>query len=267
MAKPTGCSTAYGLTHEYAATLKGLRSGQFSHKHAEIIVRYGIGLDDETRVAYEERMLVVAPTLTAHQLKNVALATVEEAQATTATQRHEAAAETRYVVRDDAADGMAYLTLFAPAVEVVAIESYATAIAKSAKKAGDPRTLTQLKADAISDLILNGQSAIPGVASGMVPRVHVTVPALTMLGKSDEPAILQGYGPIDPHQAARLVAKAPSFLRVLTDPVDGGILPLGAKRYKPGAVLDELGVRPRASTIRLRRRYGCAPPRGSLRKT
>jgi hypothetical protein len=81
---------------------------------------------------------------------------------------------------------------------------------------------------------------MPGVASGIVPRVHVTVPALTLLGKTYEPAILQGYGPIDPHRAAHLVAEAPNFLRVLTDPITGSVLPVGAKRYRPGAVLDEL---------------------------
>jgi hypothetical protein len=184
-------------------------------------------------------MLADAGELTVVQLENLARRLTEEVQHETAVERFERAAESRYFARENTADGMAYLTHYLPAVEAVAIESVANSIANSARKAGDPRTITQLRADAISDLILSGSSSMPGVAAGIRPEVTVTVPALTLLGHGTEPATLEGYGPIDDHTAGHLVAAAPSLLRVLTDPVTGNLLHEGQKRYRPGAVLDD----------------------------
>ncbi|MCB5294678.1 hypothetical protein BJQ90_04147 [Arthrobacter sp. SO3] len=48
-----------------------------------------------------------------------------------------------------------------------------------------------------------------------------------------EPAVLDGYGPIPPSMARRLVADgAGSFYRVLTDPRDGAPLEIGRTRYR-----------------------------------
>ena len=61
----------------------------------------------------------------------------------------------------------------------------------------------------------------------------VTVPVFSLLGLSDEPATLDGYGPIPPSMARRLVADgATSFLRVLTDPRDGAPLEIGRTSYR-----------------------------------
>ncbi|HOB58031.1 MAG TPA: HNH endonuclease signature motif containing protein, partial [Rhodoglobus sp.] len=62
-------------------------------------------------------------------------------------------------------------------------------------------------------------------------RVLVTVPVLTLLGVSDEPATLEGYGPIDHDTAMRLAATAPSFTRLLTHPETGAVLSVGRDRY------------------------------------
>jgi hypothetical protein len=64
-------------------------------------------------------------------------------------------------------------------------------------------------------------------------QVLVTVPVFSLLGLSDEPATLDGYGPIPPSMARRLVADgATSFLRVLTDPRDGAPLEIGRTSYR-----------------------------------
>jgi hypothetical protein len=55
----------------------------------------------------------------------------------------------------------------------------------------------------------------------------------SLLGLSGEPATLDGYGPIPPSMARRLVADgATSFLRVLTDPRDGAPLEIGRTSYR-----------------------------------
>ncbi len=63
------------------------------------------------------------------------------------------------------------------------------------------------------------------------PTVAVTVPVLTLLGRSEEPGHLDGYGPIDPATARALAANAPSFIRILTHPETGAVLSVGRNRY------------------------------------
>ncbi|MBB6403206.1 hypothetical protein HNP00_000503 [Arthrobacter sp. AZCC_0090] len=64
-------------------------------------------------------------------------------------------------------------------------------------------------------------------------QVLVTVPVLSLLGATDEPAMLDGYGPIPPSIARRLVTDgADSLHRVLTDPRDGAPLEIGRTSYR-----------------------------------
>ena len=68
-----------------------------------------------------------------------------------------------------------------------------------------------------------------------VPRAQVliTVPVLSLLGATEEPAMLDGYGPIPPSMARALVADgADSFYRVLIDPRDGAPLEIGRTSYR-----------------------------------
>ena len=55
---------------------------------------------------------------------------------------------------------------------------------------------------------------------------------MTLLGRSEQPGELFGYGPIDLETARKLAAGAPSFLRILTDPITGRRLTVGRDRYK-----------------------------------
>ncbi|TLM74270.1 DUF222 domain-containing protein [Pseudarthrobacter sp. NamB4] len=63
--------------------------------------------------------------------------------------------------------------------------------------------------------------------------VLVTVPVFSLLGLTDEPATLDGYGPIPASMARTLVAGgAESFYRVLVDPRDGAPLEIGRTSYR-----------------------------------
>lgn len=65
---------------------------------------------------------------------------------------------------------------------------------------------------------------------GVQPVVFVTVPVLTLLG-GNEPAELEGFGPIDPDTARNLAAHAKGFTRILTHPETGTVLSVGRDRY------------------------------------
>jgi hypothetical protein len=63
--------------------------------------------------------------------------------------------------------------------------------------------------------------------------VLVTIPIFTLLGSTDEPADLDGYGPIPAAMARKLVANgAHSFYRVLVDPLNGAPLEIGRTSYR-----------------------------------
>jgi hypothetical protein len=72
---------------------------------------------------------------------------------------------------------------------------------------------------------------LPVSVRGIRPVVAVTVPVMTLLGHSEEPGDLAGYGPIDAATARELAAHATSFIRLLTHPETGTILSVGRDRY------------------------------------
>ena len=102
----------------------------------------------------------------------------------------------------------------------------------------DPRSRAQLTLDVAADLLLGqGAGDLESPLGVVTPRVYVTVPVLTLLGHADEPADLDGYGPIDAQTARRLCAHAPSFRRILTHPETGAYLSYGRTSYRVPADL------------------------------
>ena len=82
---------------------------------------------------------------------------------------------------------------------------------------------------------VQGKQGATGIGKGPAPRadVLVTVPVFSLLGATDEPAVLDGFGPIPASMARKLVADgANSFYRVLVDPRDGAPLEIGRKNYR-----------------------------------
>lgn len=78
-------------------------------------------------------------------------------------------------------------------------------------------------------------------------EIRVTVSAETLLGISQAPAELDGYGPITAGSARRLAHRAgTTWRRLLTDPTTGAILDVGRTRYRP----------PEALADHIRTRYG-----------
>ena len=121
-------------------------------------------------------------------------------------------------------------------------DSNGAAHAGIARILDEQRTADQVRADAARDLLLYGsldsESALADAISRVRPSVHVTVPVLTLIGESDAPGLLDGYGPIDADTARRLAARAPSFTRILTHPVSGTVLDVDRRSYRPPADLE-----------------------------
>ncbi|BCW53966.1 MULTISPECIES: HNH endonuclease signature motif containing protein [unclassified Arthrobacter] len=179
-------------------------------------------------------------------------------------------------------DGMAWLSLYLPGDTACAIWNRTTATARGLQGPDEPRTLTQLRPDIAASLLLGagtttatgeaapggaaratGDTAAAGSVSGTgstgdvgkvpTPRadVLVTVPVFALLGLTDEPAVLNGMGPIPASMARRLVADgAESFYRVLVDPRDGAPLEIGRTRYRlPETIKQWIRMRDRKCTF------------------
>jgi len=166
-------------------------------------------------------------------------------------------------------DGMAWLSACLPAHQAMAGWNRLNALARAAQGPDESRTLTQIRADEFAEAILtsgtgrgNGDSSSlhagnsdwvstgngdglgtnDGAGAGMGPaglssavraQVLVTVPVVALMGVTDEPAVLDGYGPIPASMARDLVANgADSFHRVLVDPRDGAPLEIGRTTYR-----------------------------------
>ncbi|TFC86963.1 HNH endonuclease signature motif containing protein, partial [Cryobacterium sp. TMT4-31] len=117
------------------------------------------------------------------------------------------------------------------------------------------RTLDQLRADIAAALLLDGITP-DGMGGGIRGTVMVTVPVLTLLGLDEEPATLEGYGPISPEAAREIAGHAPSFTRLLTHPETGVVLSLGKTQHKNTKAMKKY-LRVRDETCRF---PGCSRP-------
>ncbi|UUL77650.1 HNH endonuclease [Pseudarthrobacter sp. Fe7] len=162
--------------------------------------------------------------------------------------RHAKGAADRRMEYTPDRDGMAWLSLYLPGDTACAIWNRTTATARGLQGPDETRTrtLTQLRPDIAASLLLGTGKALAGeseagpagvIAIGKVPApradVLVTVPVFSLLGLTDEPAVLDGFGPVPASMARKLVADgADSFYRVLVDPRDGAPLEIGRQNYR-----------------------------------
>ena len=232
------------LVHDFPATLAALHAGRISYRNASILVDQATGLSPEDQTAFEVAVLPAAATLTAAKFTQKARRMRERLDSESITARHERSVADRAIFFEPARDGMAWLSQYLPAADAAAIYHRVTGIAMKLQGPTEPRTLPQLQADTFTDLILDAAPGTEATASaagqmqrGIKPDVCILVPALTLLGRSDEPAILEGYGPIDIDTAKELAGKATSFIRILTHPETGAFLSVGRTRYKAPADL------------------------------
>ncbi|TFD80631.1 HNH endonuclease [Cryobacterium sp. Sr8] len=224
------------LVHELPATMSALRAGEISYRHAKAMIDHAGSLPAESRKEFEEALLPQARRLTVAKFDGTARKARERTHPETIRTRHEKCAGDRAVQLVPARDGMAWLNAYLPTATAHSIYNRISDLAISLQRPDETRTLTQLRADVLSELLIDGVGApgtpSAGLGQGVRATVLITVPVMTLLGHSEEPGHLEGYGPIDPETARRLAAKAPSFIRILTHPETGCVLSVGRSRYK-----------------------------------
>ncbi len=252
------------LMHRLPLTLTALRNGDISYRHAQRLIDQTATLDDRASAQLEEEALPFARDLTPSRFAQKTRMLRERLAPESAVARREKCASDRNVEYVPARDGMAWLSFYTTAPIAGALFTSIRAQSISLQGPRESRTLGQLDADVGADALFAGlgyEPALPAVTRKsertssiptgprrdrlqpgadqstafrrIKPNVTITVPVLTLLGTGDEPATLDGYGPIDIETARQLVGQATSFTRVLTDPETGAALSWGTRRYKP----------------------------------
>lgn len=237
-------STSLALSQGLPLTRERLLDGTIPWSHVEVIAAGSklVHPDDVDRFEREAVRLVTGAGI--GQAKDRVRQLIDRMRPEEMAERHRKERAERDVTIEPGANGMAWLHLYLPAPEAVAIQHRLTraAIALHGEE-GETRCIGELRADAAIDLLL---AALPEASDWevldrmrrtwspltIVPQVHVTVPVMTLLGKSEEPGYLRGYGPIDPETARRLTAEAPSLYRILVDPGSNTVVQVSREHYE-----------------------------------
>ncbi len=240
------------LTAGLPLTLSALRSGTISWQHARVMCDETSGLEPTAAAAMEAHFLDPEAPLAARgcpagdlvpgRFRAKARSWRERHHPVSLEIRHSKGRQDRRLEYAPDRDGMAWLSAYLPAQDVAGVWARATEAARALQGPSEARTLTQLRADVAAAWLLAGVAAgTPSPAA----QVLVTVPVLTLAGAGNEPAVLDGYGPIPASVARRLVGDgANSFLRVLTDPRSGAPLEIGRTSYRiPKAMRQWLRLR------------------------
>ena len=273
---------SHELTTALPLTLGALQEGSMSWQHARAMVDQADSLNPAGAAALEAHFLdpdaenpaqgCPAGDMVPSRFRHKARTWRERHHPESIEQRHTKSFLDRRLNYAADRDGMAWLSAYLPADQAAGIWNRTTAAARALQGPAETRTITQLRADFAAEWLLNaghtisdamtgntepagGTTSANDVVAGRVPspaaQVLVTVPVFALMGLTDEPADLDGYGPIPASMARKLVADgASSFRRVLTDPRDGAPLEIGRNSYRiPPAMRQWLRLRDRTCSF------------------
>lgn len=232
------------LVECYPATLSAWEAGRITRGHVRVIVDAGGVVPAERRPAFEVDAIRMCEADTPNRVRAAVEILAERASERSFTERHREANGCRKVRVIPGQAGMSDLIATVPTVIADGImdrltQQATTIIDARDAQDGDDRRMDQVRADVFADLLLTAAPALDlatddgaGSLGAIRAQVQVIVPALTLLGADDGPVDLIGRTPIDAETARCLAANAPSWARVLTDPVDGAVITVD--RYRPG---------------------------------
>jgi hypothetical protein len=259
-------------------TRRALEEGRITYRHAAEIVHALTPLDDDNAADVEARLLGSAGAKTPAQLARQARKEVAKADPEGADKRHREARKGRRVDFTPLPDGMAELRAILPADQAARARAAIDQFSGRMRHGGDTRTLDQRRTDALVALLEVGAltasgvvpaptapAAIPGphgtasaAPAGEMPdekaralvtavlagkratpaRIALTAPLSTVLGATDLPGDLTGYGPV-PASIVRELASEGRWEKWITD-AGGVVTDLGRSTYRPTARLAAL---------------------------
>ncbi|MEU0265728.1 DUF222 domain-containing protein [Nocardioides sp. NPDC006303] len=235
------------LTAEMPHTFALMKAGLFSQWQATILARETacLSLDDRRVIDYElcatgpDAQPAKAVSMGLRQLENAAKKLAITLDQASVVSRAANATQDRRVSLRPAPDTMTWLGALLPVKDGVAVFAALDQAARAAHAAGDERTRTQVMADTLVD-------RITGRETGGKPRIEVKVvmTADSLTGDADQPAMVEGYGPVPAGWAREALADAEVFVRRLfTDPAGQLVAMESRSRKAPDGLAEFITTR------------------------
>ncbi len=157
-----------------APTGEALARGEIDAGKADVIAVAVSVLEAEAAFKVQDELLPKAVLWTRHRVVREVAKMVAAADPAQFTQRAARASTRRYVGRARVdVDGMASQTVYWPAADALGLDLLLDSAASSAKAAGDLRTLEQLRADVMADIVAHGlNTGQVGDLTGFTFQLH-----------------------------------------------------------------------------------------------
>lgn len=229
------------LVDRHPKALAALEAGKLALTSARTIATTAYEIKDPEKLALADEVLTdEAIDLLPGQVRKMAARRVMEIDPGAFHQLAVAERSDRRIRLTPALYDMSWLTAYLPSEQAVACLDALRGHAVNALSAGDPRSDSQLMADAFVSR-LTGNDTAPG---GVV--VNLVMTDATLLGTEDIPVEVPGAGPITANRARAILSEtdAPIWLRrVFTDPVDGSVAMIDPRRRRfAGPLRDLVGL-------------------------
>jgi hypothetical protein len=238
---------------ELPHTRAAWQDGRISEWKATLVARETACLTREDRTAVDAAVASDPDRLEAMGDRELAVACQKEAYRldpeSYVTRRRHAEADRRVTLRP-APDAMAWLTALVPVKDGVAVKAALSRQAASAQAAGDPRSRGQLEADTLVHSVLAAAARSdedtdpPTTQRATVPvSLGLVMTDQALFGTSDEPAYVEGYGPVPAELAREIVADActreelVAIRRLYTSPTTGELVTMDSRSRRFGASL------------------------------
>lgn len=235
-ASETRLSFAAMMVNDYPQVWSALHAGMIDYPKAQVICGETAHLEPPVRDRVVETALTRAPSQSTGQLAARIRRLAIEVDPGTAEKRYRAGLEGRKVGSDANPDGTANLwgLQLSPSDSQAALRRI-NRLAKAAKKAGDCRTMDQIRADVFIDL-LTGVGGDAGTVERAVVDIRVDLTTLMLL--DDSPAEIPGWGPVIADIARQAVRdQRTAQWRYTVTGGNGEIVSNGTTRRRPGAGL------------------------------
>ncbi|RKE59360.1 uncharacterized protein DUF222 [Microbacterium sp. AG238] len=263
---------AMTVIDDYPAVFAAWVERRIERGHVDVVVKAGAGLPDEVRGEFAEAAIGVCERDVPSRVRGALEVLAARVHPRSFTERHTAAAAERCVRVFHGTDGMSNLVANLPTVIAAGMldrltqmgQSVKDARAEGADAAGaggsgadaaggagsevvpDARTMDQLRADILGDLVLSGAPVVDptygtdraGGLGAIRARVQVAVTAQTLTGDDEHPAEAVGAGLIDADTARQLAAQVSEWDRLFIDPVTR--TPVEIDTYRPTVAMKKL---------------------------
>ncbi|MEH3089731.1 MAG: DUF222 domain-containing protein [Microbacterium arborescens] len=248
---------AMTVVDDYPAVFAAWEGRRITRDHVDVVVKMGAGVPADLRPEYEAAAIVLCERDIHTRVREPLRALAEKLHEKPFTQRHREAAAGRCVRMLHGSDGMSTVTVELPTTIAVGMLDRLTQMGQTIKDARadaatpgtvepDTRTMDQIRADVLADLVLGGAPVVDptsgrdgaGALGAIRARVQVVITADTLTGKDEHPAEAVGAALVDAETVRALAGQASTWDRLFIDPVTR--TPVEIDTYRPTAAMARL---------------------------